>query len=161
MDLTIIVAVSKNNVIGFKGKIPWEIPEDLKRFQRLTLGHPVIMGENTFFSIMNRNGQPLPKRKNIVLSETLEQKNGIYVARNIREAIGLAENQDAYVIGGERVYREFLHLATGMELTRVHVNFEGDAFFPEINEGAWNLTNKEDGLSKQGIPYSFLTYHRM
>ncbi len=160
MGLTIIAAVSENNVIGKDGKIPWNIKKDIDRFKRLTLEHPiVIMGRRTYESIPEKF-RPLPNRKNIVLSTTLEPQKGIYVARTIKEALEFTENQDSYVMGGERVYRSFLHLTNRIELTRVYKNFDGDAFFPEVNLGGWDLINQEDGLSEDGIPYSFLTYLR-
>jgi dihydrofolate reductase len=160
MELTIIVSASDNNIIGNQGKIPWHIPEDLRRFKRLTENHPVIMGEKTFLSIFDRNSKPLPNRKNIVLSEERLYHSGIFVAHSIREAIALCDNQDAYVIGGARVYQEFLRLTNKIELTRVHQHFEGDTFFPEIKPELWSLVNQEDGTSTTGIPYSFLTYNR-
>lgn len=159
MELVIIAAVSENGVIGLNNRIPWHIKDDIERFKGLTLNHPVIMGRKTYESL-GRKFKPLPERKNIVLSRTLETLSGIYIARNIQEALEFTENQDSYIIGGEKVYRSFLHLANKIELTRIHRDFPGDSFFPEVNLGGWDLTNKEDGLSERGIPYSFLTYVR-
>ena len=160
MDLTIIVSASKNNVIGLKGKTPWHISKDMKRFRDITINHPVIMGRKTYESILETLGKPLPQRKNIVLSETLESGEGIYVARNIKEALELANNQDTYVIGGEKVYRLFLPLVNRIELTRIHQHFEGDAFFPEPNWEDWKMLLGKRNLSEDGISYSFLTYLR-
>ena len=142
MDLTIIAAVAKNRVIGNKGKVPWHISEDLKRFKRLTLDHPVIMGRKTYESILERLGHPLDKRTNIVLSRHDQKLPGIVTADSIEDAIKKASEYDntAYVIGGQSVYEKTIHLAERMELTEVHGEFEGDAFFPVINYDEWNWT---------------------
>lgn len=160
MDLILIAAASENNVIGFKNKIPWKIKEDLQRFRDLTKNHPVIMGRKTYESIPLKF-RPLSQRKNIVLSSTLEKKGeNIYLARNIYEAIELTENKDSYVIGGEKIYREFLPLISKIELTRIHKNYKGDTFLPEINwEESWILTReKRKTRKKDNLDYSFLTY---
>jgi len=160
MNLTLIAAISENNVIGIDNKLPWHIPEDLKRFKRLTTGHPVIMGRNTYLSIPDRY-RPLPKRKNIVLSTTLEEQNSIYVARNVDHAIVLTEKQESFVIGGVRVFESFLPYVNKMEITNVHQEYEGDIFFPEVNWDDWRLVNEEGNISGNNeIPYSFLSYVR-
>ncbi|MCD4666578.1 dihydrofolate reductase [archaeon] len=160
MSLIIIASVSENNVIGLNNGIPWKISEDMKRFRRLTLDHPVIMGENTFLSLPKKFS-PLPKRKNIVLSQNLEPQDGIYIARNIQEAIELTGNEDSYVIGGAQVYRSFLPLSDKMELTRINRIYTGDAFFPEVKWKEWKLIGQEDKRTDDGIGYSFLTYKRI
>lgn len=155
MNLTIIAAISENNVIGNQNNIPWEIPEDMKRFRDLTLNHPVIMGRKTFESIIEKLGKPLPYRKNIVLTNSLSEFKGIYLAKTINEALRLTEDKDSYIIGGKQIYESFLSIVNCLEITRVHKNVEGDTFFPEVNWEEWNLINenkKED--------YSFLTYLR-
>ena len=160
MNLILIAAISENNVIGIKNKVPWYIPEDIKKFRELTINHPVIMGRNTYESIPEKFC-PLSQRKNIVLSNSLSNQKGIYIARNIDEALELTEDRDSYVIGGEIVYGLFLPLAKKLEITRVHRSFEGDSFFPEVNLDEWNLSNEERGISEnESIPYSFLTYLR-
>ena len=158
MDLTIIVAVSENNVIGNGGKLPWRIKEDMLRFRRLTLGHPVIMGRKTYEALPKRFS-PLPDRKNIVLSRSLQSKEGIYVARTIDEAVELMGGMNSYIIGGEGVYDSFLPLSNRIELTRVHRSYEGDAFFPDVDFGEWDLIQEVIG-STSGFEYSFLTYKR-
>ena len=157
MNLTIIVAVSENNVIGAENKIPWYIKEDIKRFKQLTLNHPVIMGRRTYESIPLKF-RPLPDRKNIVLSKNLKSSEGIYVAEDIEEALKLAEGKDTYIIGGRSVYESFLPISNRIELTRIHKNFEGDIFFPEVKWHDWKLVNEEKGVNKEEISYSFLTY---
>lgn len=163
MNLTIIAAVSENNVIGINGRIPWKIKEDMQRFKELTLYHPVIMGRKTYESIPEKF-RPLPQRENIILSRTLERKEGIYVARSVDEALAataLGNNQEPYIIGGEQVYNSFLDLSNRIELTRIHkIYYEGDAFFPIINLDEWRLTNKREGSTEDELRYSFLTYNR-
>ncbi len=160
MNLTLIVAISENNVIGFKNKIPWRIKEDMQRFKELTINHNVIMGRKTYESIPLKF-RPLPERKNIVLSRNLNLNEDIYIARNIEEALVLTENKDSYIIGGEKVYELFLPLTNKIELTKVHHSYEGDTFFPDINWNNWDLVGEENGISeKDKISYSFLSYVR-
>ena len=161
MNLTVIAAVSEDNVIGIEGRLPWSIPEDMKRFKELTTHHPVIMGRRTYESIP-KTFRPLPNRKNIVLSRNFSKsESGIYVARDINEAIALTEEDDSFVIGGEMVYNVFLPLVNRMELTLVREVYErGDAHFPHINFKEWGLVSRDDGETKDGLGYSFLTYER-
>lgn len=160
MGLTLISAVSENNVIGVENKIPWRIKKDMLRFKELTTNHPIIMGRKTYESFPPKF-RPLPNRKNIVLSKTFKEQDGIYIARDISEALNLTENLDSYIIGGERVYRDFLPLANKFELTRVHKEFEGDTFFPKVNWNEWKKVYDSGKLSTDsGLEYSFLTYLR-
>lgn len=155
MDIALIAALSENHVIGNKGKIPWHIPEDLQRFKRLTLYHPVIMGRKTYESIIAALGKALPKRKNIVISSQKLKSEGITVVRTLDEALAHAQDTVCYIIGGERVYREALPRATRLELTHVRGNYEGDAFFPRFNVSEWN---KSQSAMQQ--EYEFATYTR-
>ena len=162
MKLTIIVAVSENNVIGIDGKVPWGIKEDMQRFRELTLGHPVIMGRNTYESLPDKF-KPLPERDNIIISRTLEREKGISIARTIDEAVIMARlgnDKEPYVIGGEQVYELFLPLSNKIELTRVHKIYHGDTFFPRVNWNEWDLINERRNSTSKGLEYSFLTYIR-
>ena len=160
MSLRIIVAISENDVIGIDGRIPWDIKEDRIRFRDLTLEHPiVIMGRKTYESIPKKF-RPLPKRKNIILSKTLNPEEGIYIARNLEEAVKFTENMESYVIGGEKVYEEFLPLVNVIDMTRVHGNYKGNAFFPKIDWEDWRKVSEEKKVSVGGIPFSFLRYLR-
>lgn len=160
--LSIIVAIAANNAIGKDNDLLWHIPEDLKRFKRLTSGHAVIMGRNTYFSLPRR---PLPNRTNVVL--TLDQEElieGCVMARSIEEARRLtADDPEAFVMGGGEVYRQFLPLADKLYITRVHRDFEADTFFPEIEETQWKLIEKEDREENAnlGFSFSYLTYVRV
>ncbi len=163
-DLTIIVAVSNNGVIGIGDKIPWQIPEnmvpeDMAHFRDLTMGHPVIMGRKTYESIPQKF-RPLSGRKNIVLSKGFQSNEGIYIARTIDEALKLTDGKDAFVMGGREIYSQFLHLANRMEMTHVHEDYEGDVLFPVNDMNDWKLLNQEQNLSKKGILYSFESYKR-
>tara|TARA_Y100000310_G_C20689585_1_gene821348 strand:+ start:2170 stop:2658 length:489 start_codon:yes stop_codon:yes gene_type:complete len=161
MSLILIAAVSDNRVIGSGGQIPWSIPEDMKRFREMTVGNSVVMGRKTYESIPERF-RPLPDRKNIILSRTLEDFSGVYIARDVEEALGLVESDDAYVIGGEQVYNSFMPFADKLEITRVHRDYEGDTFFPEINSDKWRLGVGIKGLvsKDEEVPFSYCTYFR-
>ncbi|HLC86974.1 MAG TPA: dihydrofolate reductase [Candidatus Nanoarchaeia archaeon] len=160
MTITIIAAVSKNGVIGKDGKIPWKIPEDIKRFKELTIGHPVIIGRKTYWSLPDKF-RPLPNRTNIVASRNekghLKYPLEVIVCNSIEDAVKKASihNPDIYVIGGEKIYREFIRCADKIELTRVNRNVEGDAYFPEICPENWEITAREDH-----VEYSFITYEK-
>tara|TARA_Y100000034_G_scaffold54904_1_gene67333 strand:- start:12665 stop:13141 length:477 start_codon:yes stop_codon:yes gene_type:complete len=157
MSLVIIAAFSDNNVIGNNGKIPWDIPEDRERFKELTLHHPVIMGRNTYDSILERNGKPLQKRINIVLTSSEIEERRVITEESLGKAIMNVRRYDKniYIIGGERVYRNALPTVGQMELTRVYGKFEGDAFFPEVNWDKWQRTFEEEHDK-----FSFETYER-
>lgn len=140
-ELTIIAAISENNVIGINGKLPWKIPEDLHRFKRLTIGNTIIMGRKTFESI----GKPLPGRENIVLTRQENYQNpGIVLAHTLEEALSIARNDSIFAIGGQEIYKAALPLANRMELTKVHRNYEGDTFFPEVDYSQWKLNDQEE-----------------
>ena len=150
MELILIAAISENYVIGNNGRIPWKIPEDMKRFKELTIGHAVIMGRKTYESI----GKPLPKRTNIVVTRSDLAHEGIVVCHSIDEAIKQCTGQ-TYIIGGQQIYEQTINLANKLEITKVHQQFPGDAFFPLIDENAWKEIARTD---QQG--YSFVTYSR-
>jgi dihydrofolate reductase len=157
MELTIIAAYAKNSrAIGYQGSIPWNIPEDLRRFKDLTTGHPVIMGRTTYESIIARNGKPLPQRTNVVVSSKQKVARGIVVCRSLEAALRYVKDKEVvYAIGGQRIYEATLPLATTLELTEVDQDVKGDAFFPEFNREEWEVT-KED----QREHYNFITYGR-
>ena len=165
MELTLLVAMAENRVIGNKGRIPWELKEDMRRFRRLTLGHAVIMGRVTYESILQTYGKPLDKRLNVVLTKQPNSPNGenVLTAKSLEEALQKAKehpeykNQtEVYILGGQRVYEQFMPLADKIELTKIHKPYEGDAFFPEIKAEEWKETRIEDYGS-----YSFITLSRV
>lgn len=158
MSLTLIAAISENNVIGKDGKIPWgNIPEDMKRFKELTMGHPVIMGRKTYESIPEKF-RPLSGRENFVFSRTLKRSRGVYIIKDFVDVLDFAMKKESYVVGGEQIYEMFLPWVNKIELTRIHRNYDGDVSFPEIDWGVWRLTNEEKRKQEDGLEYSFLTY---
>ena len=157
-EITIIAAVSENNVLGKNNKLIWHIPDDLKRFKKLTLGHSVIMGRKTFESIT----QPLPQRKNIILTRNKNYKaKGALIAHNVKEALNFCQNDNQpFIIGGAEIYKLFMSISNKIELTRIHKSYDGDAFFPEILEEKWKLVkSKKNNLNETKIiNFSYLTY---
>lgn len=153
MRISIIVAAAANNVIGRGGELPWHLPEDLKRFKRLTIGKPVIMGRLTQESI----GNPLPDRRNIVLSRREEHViEGFEVVATSDAALKLAAGAaEVMVIGGGRVYRELLPLADRIYLTRLATAVEGDTFFPELDDAEWRVVDRQDFSASATRPYDF------
>lgn len=160
--LSIIVAISDNNVIGKDNKLIWHLPEDLKRFREITTGHTIIMGRKTFESL----GRVLPNRKHIVLTrdksyqvdnENVEIVNDI---ERLEEYINPEEEN--FVIGGAIIYRQLMSKVDKLYITRIHEKFEGDAYFPVINEEEWKETERYQGIKddKNIYDYEFITYVR-
>jgi dihydrofolate reductase len=142
--LGIIVAMSRNRVIGRDGGLPWHIPEDLKHFKRITTGHAIIMGRRTHESI----GRPLPNRRNLVVSRREGLRvEGCEVFGSLDEAIARARETDAepIVIGGAEIYAQALPRATRIHLTLVDRDVEGDVKFPEFDRSAWREIDRRDG----------------
>lgn len=144
MTLSIIAAVSDNNVIGRGGDLPWRLRADLRRFKALTTGHTVIVGRKTHESIVRRLGRPLPDRRTIVLSRTPGRAEGCEVVTSWDEALERVRGEDeGFVIGGAEIYRLALPHADRIYLTRVHVDVRGDAFFPPFDRRAWQVVRQE------------------
>ncbi len=145
--------------------MPWHISEDLKRFKALTMGAPVIMGRNTFESILGYLRKPLPGRENIVISRsgyTPPEGMDVHVFPTPEEAIDYAltrTTEEVFIIGGAQIYTQTLDKADIIHLTKVHKAVEGDAFFPDLNMNDWEETTREDHLDHDP-PYSFLTLKR-
>jgi len=159
MKISIIAAMGENRAIGLAGKIPWHLPADFKRFKELTLGHPVVMGNKTFESI----GKPLPDRTNIVLAKDSDYAaEGCLVVHSLDDALALAakENEEVFIIGGGSVYALAMPMADVIYLTKVHGTFEGDVFFPEIDENKWRLISSEphEKDEKNAYDYEFCVY---
>jgi len=158
--ISIIVAASTNNVIGVQGELPWKISDDLKRFKKLTMGKPVVMGRRTWESI----GRPLPGRQNIIIT----RQSGFSAAGCdvvVSPAAALAASGDAdeiMIIGGSQIYDLFLPKAGRLYVTRVHTEIEGDAFFPDIAAGDWALVATEVHAASEvnEFAFDFRTYER-
>ena len=151
--MIIVVAMGENRVIGRDNKMPWHISSDLKRFKRLTINSTVIMGKNTFLSI----GKPLEDRKNIVLSrDTNFKPHGCKVVDSIDYIIDkYKEANDVFVIGGSQIYRLLLPFVKGIELTLIHSVFEGDTYFPKLDDNQWRENKREYNNPKNGEKYSY------
>jgi dihydrofolate reductase len=154
----LIAAVAANGVIGARGKLPWHLPEDLKHFKALTLGHPVIMGRKTWESL----GRPLPGRENIVVTRTAAyEAPGASVAASLDAALALcADEAVAFVIGGAELYAAALPLAAGLVLTEIHRDYEGDTRFPDFDRRAWRETQRKPQTGAGGLRFDFVLYER-
>jgi dihydrofolate reductase len=162
MTVSIIAAIGTNNVIGRDNQLPWHMPADLKRFKKLTTGHHLLMGRKTYESV-----GALPGRISVVITRSPDYAPaGVAVARSLDEAIAKAESAgdaEIFVGGGQEIFRQALHRADRMYLTRVHAEPEGDTFFPEFDDvNEWHLTDAEhyEADERNPYPYSFLTYER-
>jgi dihydrofolate reductase len=139
--ITLIVAVADNGVIGRENSLPWQLPEDLKRFKRLTMGKPMIMGRKTFESI----GKPLPGRLNIVVTrDTNYLREGVKVVHGTDQALeAAADAPEVMVIGGAELFRHFLPRAGRIHLTRVHGTIDGDVTWPALDRRQWEVIESE------------------
>lgn len=169
MELSLIVAIAANNVIGGDNKLLWHLPADLKYFKNLTTGNIIIMGRKTYDSI----GKPLPNRENIVISR---DKNmiieGCYVVDSLDNAIDTAQkiNQNesinsqkkVYIIGGEQIYKLAMNIAQKLYITELDCIFEGDAFFSKIDYNIWKEVSREKHFkdTKNNHDYEFVVYER-
>lgn len=167
MDISIIVAMGENRVIGKANELPWRLSADLKRFKELTRGHAVIMGRKTFESIFARLKKPLPERTNIVVTHQKDfpAPEGCIVVSSLEQAIGVARSKnetEAFIIGGGQIYALALPVATKLYITKVGTTPEGDAVFPVFDESEWNLVSSEAHPQDEANnhAYAFLTYER-
>jgi dihydrofolate reductase len=155
MKISIIVAYADQRVIGAENKLLWHLPDDLKNFKKITLGHMIVMGRKTWESI----GRPLPGRTNSVISRDKGLKiDKALVFYSLEEAIEYAKQnneQEIFIIGGEQIYRLAFPLADKLYLTRIHGSFEGDAYFPEIDPDQWRIDSKTIHPADEKHPYAF------
>ncbi|NBX66274.1 MAG: dihydrofolate reductase [Proteobacteria bacterium] len=163
MKISLIAAVSENNVIGDGEKLLWHIPEDFRYFKSTTMGKPIIMGRRTYDSI----GRPLPGRLNIVITRNSDWKaDGITTAASLEEAIKTAEKQNVseiFVIGGGQIYAQALPFATSVYLTLVQGVYTGDVRFPALDPKVWQETSRKKGTDcdKVGMNYEFIVYEKV
>lgn len=159
--LSIVVAVGKNNIIGKENGLLWHLPNDLKHFRKITEGHTIIMGRKTFESI----GRVLPNRRHIVLTRSSDfQVEGVEKASSIEEVLKLVENEEeAFVIGGGEIYRQFLPLVQCIYMTEVDIEKDADVFFPAIDSLEWKVVEEEPGVldERNTIPHRFLILERV
>ena len=159
--ITVIAAIADKNALGKDNDLIWHLPADLKRFKKVTSGHHILMGRNTFESI----GKPLPNRTSIIITRNNEYlKDGCLIANSVEEAIDLTDKKDAFIIGGAQIYKETLakNLADRLDITIVHHDFEADVFFPEIDMNIWKEISRENFMAdeKNKYDYSFVSYIR-
>lgn len=161
-EIVLIAAVAEENrVIGRGKELPWHLPEDLKRFKRLTTGHPLIMGRRTFESIVHQFGGPLPDRRLIVLTSEgpFEEYPAVETYGSIEQALEAVTDEDVvYVGGGESVYRQFLPRADRLELTLVEGDFDGDTYFPPFEHLIGEEFERTNVDRRHG--FRFVTYER-
>lgn len=156
--LYLVAAVAANGIIGANGQLPWHIPEELKHFKKLTLGHPVIMGRRTWESLKG----PLPQRENIVVTRTPGyEAAGAAVATSLEAALALCVGEPvAFVIGGTRLFKDSLPVAAGMVLTEIQRDYEGDTRFPAWDRSQWKESQREAHTAADGTRFDFVLYER-
>ena len=143
--ISIIVAIGKNNLIGKGNDLPWHYPEDLKYFKEKTLNKTVLMGENTFYSIVNRLGKPLPNRKSIVATLTPDFKYPhVEVINDLIPFLKEEHREEIFIIGGKQIYKLALPYADRLYITHVNKGYDGDVFFPEIDFDNYSLTSRKE-----------------
>ena len=156
MEIVLIAAVDINLAIGKEGKIPWDIKEDLKFFRQNTENPAIVMGRATYDSI----GRPLPNRKNIVMTRSVQGRDGVVEVSSSQEAINEARSysEKVNIIGGEYIYKEFLPLATKLLITEIELEVDSaDAFFPKWDFKIWKEISRQKS-SENGINFSFVEY---
>lgn len=160
MDLSLVVAMDRNRLIGADNRLPWRLPADLRHFKRTTMGHPIVMGRRTWESI----GKPLPGRANIVLTrQPGYEAPGAVVVDSIAAAKRAAGDCDELmIIGGAHLYEQVLPEAKRIYLTEIHAELEGDTYFPELSQDEWACVSREDFQKDERNPhdYSFLVLER-
>lgn len=161
MRISIIVAAAENNVIGGHNALLWKLPADFTRMKDLTMGHSLIMGRKTHESI----GRPLPGRRNIVITRQNVDYAGCEVVASLEDALAAVQNDasgEVFIFGGGEIYKQAMPKTDRIYMTRVHAEFEGDTYFPEIDPNEWKEIEREDHAADDENPYpfSFITYER-
>lgn len=157
-NISLIVAVSSNHVIGKDNTLPWHLPEDLKRFRALTTGHHIIMGRKTYESL----GRLLPDRTTVIVTRNRNfQVEGAVVVHSLTQAIeACASDSEAFIIGGAELYQQGLKYAQKLYLTQVEAVVDGDAFFPPIDMQIWQEIARESHVSAKGLAFDYVTFIR-
>jgi len=159
--ITMIAAIGSNNAIGKDNELLWHLPNDLKRFKKVTAGHHVIMGRKTYESL----GRPLPNRTNIIISRNEEYRaEGCVVVNSLEAALAAAAaDPNPFILGGAQIYTQAMPLADVLDITLVKANLEADAFFPEIDPTIWKEVSREDFQAddRHAYNYSFVKYKKV
>ena len=153
MNVSLIVAMDKNRVIGKENDIPWRIPKDWEYVKNTTSGHPIILGRKNFESI----GRALPNRRNIILTSDKDLNfEGCEIVHSIDDVFELCKNEEEiFIFGGEQIYNMFLPYVEKMYITKIYYEFEGDTFFPEVNFDEWKEVSVEKGVMNDKNPYNY------
>lgn len=157
--ISIISALAKNRVIGINNSLPWRLPEDLKYFKSLTLGHHILMGRKTYESI----GKPLPGRTTVIITRSnYPAPEGVKIAHSLAEAIDVSrDDEEIFFVGGAELYAQALPLADRLYLTEIQMEVQGDAWFPDYDKSKWKETARERRHNEEsGLEYHFVTYDR-
>ncbi len=161
--VSIVAAIGRNREIGHGNELLWHIPEDLKRFKRITLGHPIILGRKTFDSIVASLGKPLPGRQNIVVTrDTNWHYDGVLVAHSLEEALSIAKERDpeeVFIGGGAQLWAESLPHVDRLYMTLIDAEKEGDTFFPEYEKEFTKMIDHEHH-ELEGLKYMFVDLER-
>lgn len=159
-EINIIVAMANNRAIGKNNQLLWHLPNDLQFFKRTTMGCPIIMGRKTYESI----GRLLPGRQNVIISRSAEyQVEGATICHSLKEAVDTIGNDKIFVIGGGEIYKQTMHMASNLFITKVDTQIEGDTYFPEIEASQWKLTWAEEQTKdeKNNLAHTFQKYERV
>ncbi len=159
MIISLIAAMDTNRLIGTDNGMPWHLPADFKHFKQVTMGKPVVMGRKTFQSI----GKPLPGRLNIVISRSGFTSDGVTAVSSIDAALETAGDvEEVMIIGGENIYQQVMNKVDRMYLTHVDATCQGDAWFPQFNEGEWSVIDQLsiDADDKNNFNFTISTYQR-
>lgn len=159
--LSIVAAVARNSVIGLNNALPWRLPGDLRYFKELTYGKTLIMGRKTFESLPGL----LPNRRHIVITRDAgyaAAHPGIETASGLDEGIANAPSgEEAFIIGGDSIYRAALPLCERLYITEVLADFDGDAFFPDFDRSRYELASRSEEFCENGVSYRFLCYRAL
>ncbi|MBD1381602.1 dihydrofolate reductase [Metabacillus arenae] len=159
--ISFMLAMDENRVIGKDNDLPWHLPADLAYFKKTTMGHPIVMGRKTFESI----GKPLPGRENIIVTTNQSYNQpGCKVVHSIQELmdyISRLKQEETFIIGGAKLFEGTLPYADRLYITLIHETFDGDTYFPEINQD-WRIVSQHAGKKDENNPYEheFVVYER-
>lgn len=157
--INVISAMARNRVIGVNNSLPWHLPDDLRHFKALTLGHTIIMGRKTYESI----GRPLPGRTTVIVSRDRHYKvAGCLTVASIEAALAVcADDDEVFFVGGAQMYAQVLPIAQRLYLTEIQADYDGDAWFPEFDVALWHETVRQVHVTPEGLGYHFVTYEKI
>lgn len=160
MRISIIAAMAANRTIGLENRLPWHLPDDLKRFKALTMNHHIVMGRKTYDSI----GKPLPGRDTIIVTRNMDYAvPGCVAVNSLDAALTVSfSDEEVFFVGGADLYRQALPIANRIYLTEIRRVFDGDAFFPEFDMSQWSETSREPHRTDgdNGFEYHYVIYDR-